>query len=207
MLFYTTCVRFEFVKSAEVTLCGWQGYRMKNFNRRSSHSDHGSKCRGLAQHALSHGSHAFTHTLTITSTQLQSRCVKRQLSYYFSVHAGSFHVCNPPNFDMDYRIFIVHTWPFLCYITHGGWAHWQLVSTTFLTRKKSKKCIVLLMGFEPRSFGSRVRRSTNWATPSPQQTIVFKVAYDFEKVQDRRGKSLSVRVCVHAPCKWFWKLY
>ena len=36
--------------------------------------------RKLAQHAQSRGSHAFTHTLT--STQLQPHCVKRQLSYY-----------------------------------------------------------------------------------------------------------------------------
>ena len=34
----------------------------------------------LAQHTYSHGSHTFTHTLT--STQIQPHCVKRQLSYY-----------------------------------------------------------------------------------------------------------------------------
>ena len=48
------------------------------------------KRRKLAQHALSHGSHAFTHTLT--STQLQPCGAKHQLSYYFSGHAGSFSV-------------------------------------------------------------------------------------------------------------------
>ena len=53
---------------------------MKNFNKHSSIGHHGSKCRELAQHAHSRGPHAFTHTLT--STQLQSRCAKRQLSYY-----------------------------------------------------------------------------------------------------------------------------
>ena len=42
---------------------------MKNFNRRDSHGHHGSKRRELAQHAHSHGSHAFTHAFT--STQLQ----------------------------------------------------------------------------------------------------------------------------------------
>ena len=64
---------------------------MKNFNRRNFHGhDHGSKWRELAQHAHSHGSHAFTDTLT--STQLQPRGAKRQLSYYFSAHAGSFRV-------------------------------------------------------------------------------------------------------------------
>ena len=39
---------------------------------------HGSKRREMAQHAHSHKSHAFTHTLT--STQLQPHCAKRQLS-------------------------------------------------------------------------------------------------------------------------------
>ena len=53
---------------------------MKNFNRCSSHDHHGSKRCKLAQHAHSHGSHAFTHTLI--STQLQPRCAKRQVSYY-----------------------------------------------------------------------------------------------------------------------------
>ena len=48
---------------------------MKNFNRRNSHSHHGSKRLELAQHA-----HTFTHTLI--STQLQPRCAKRQLGYY-----------------------------------------------------------------------------------------------------------------------------
>ena len=38
---------------------------MKNFNRCSSHGHHGSKRRGLAQYAHSHGSHAFTHMHTV----------------------------------------------------------------------------------------------------------------------------------------------
>ena len=33
-----------------------------------------------------------THSLTHTSTQLQPCGAKRQLSYYFSVHAGSYRV-------------------------------------------------------------------------------------------------------------------
>ena len=40
---------------------------MKNF-RHDSHGHHGSKRRKLAQHADSHGLHAFTHTLTSTVT-------------------------------------------------------------------------------------------------------------------------------------------
>ena len=54
---------------------------MKSFNRLSSHGQNGSKRLELTQHAHSCGpSHAFTHTPT--STQLQPRCAKRQLSYY-----------------------------------------------------------------------------------------------------------------------------
>ena len=39
---------------------------MKNFTRRSSHSQYGSQRCELAQHAHSCGSHAFSHTLTTT---------------------------------------------------------------------------------------------------------------------------------------------
>ena len=39
---------------------------MTNFNRRNSHGHHGSKRHELVQHAHSHGSPAFTHTLTST---------------------------------------------------------------------------------------------------------------------------------------------
>ena len=56
-----------------------------------------------------------------------------------------FH--NPLNSDMDYMIILVHAY------TRGGWAHQQRVSTTFLTWKNSIFFIVLLTGFEPRSFG------------------------------------------------------
>ena len=51
----------------------------------------------MAQSAANwHNTHTHmdrTHSLTrFTSTQLQPRGAKRQLSSYFSVHAGSFHV-------------------------------------------------------------------------------------------------------------------
>ena len=72
--------------------------------------------------------------------------------------------CNPPNCDMDYRIFNLRMWSFVCMcIDTGGWAH-RRVSTTFLTRGKlSQLFLVLLTGFEPWVFGSRVCCSTNWA--------------------------------------------
>ena len=52
----------------------------------------------------------------------------------------------------------------MCAYTHGGWEHRQRVSTTFLTLKNKNKNPVLLMGFEPRPFGSSIRRSTYWVT-------------------------------------------
>ena len=44
---------------------------IKNFNRRDSHSHHGSTHRELAQHAHSHGSHAFSHTLYINTVKVK----------------------------------------------------------------------------------------------------------------------------------------
>ena len=47
---------------------------------------------------------------------------------------------NPPNSDMDYRIFNRSTCSFLCdAYSHRGWAHRQQASTTFLTWKNSDK--------------------------------------------------------------------
>ena len=78
-----------------------------------------------------------------------------------------FH--NPPISVMDYRVFNVCTWLFLCVRLHtGGWAHRWRVSTTFLTWKNSHIFLVLLTqaGFKPAIFGSQIQSSTNWATPS-----------------------------------------
>ena len=50
----------------------------EELNRHSSHGHHGSKRHELAQHAHSRGLYTFTHT--VTSTQLQPCCAKRQLS-------------------------------------------------------------------------------------------------------------------------------
>ena len=75
------------------------------------------------------------------------------------VHAGSFR--NPPNSDMDYILMRAYT--------HVWRAPRQRVST-FLTRKNSHNFLSCApsdtgTGFEPPVFGSRVRRSTNLATP------------------------------------------
>ena len=83
-----------FVKSCCLVWYGWMVLSalyitMNDEVSRNSHGHHGSTHRELVQHTHSHGSHAFSHTLTST---LESRAVKRQLSYYFSEHVGSFHV-------------------------------------------------------------------------------------------------------------------
>ena len=52
---------------------------------------------------------------------------------------------------MDYRIFHVPAIIRMRAYTHGGWAHRQRVSATFLTRTKMWLIfLVLLTGFEPR---------------------------------------------------------
>ena len=97
------------------------------------------------------------------------------------VHAGSFRVSiihRRTLTDMDYSICNVRTVIILIMRahTHRGWAHRQRVITTFLIRKNSQIFLVLLTGFEPRSFRdlSGVRllyqllsHSNYWATPSP----------------------------------------
>ena len=105
----------------------------------------------------------FTHFLVAT--------IKR-VDYSTTSSACWVFLCfrNPLDWDMDYRIFAVRTWSFLCVhiYTHWGWAHWQRVCITFLTWKNLQIFLVLLTEFEPRSIGSWIRRSTNEATPSPQ---------------------------------------
>ena len=130
----------------------------------------------MAQSAVNwHNSHTHmecTHLLAHLnqhSYKLQPHCAKCQLSYYFSVHAASFHV------SVIHQTLTWNTGSLLCVCdhscaciyTHRGWAHQQRVSRTFLTQKNSQIFLVLLTGFKPQTFGSRVRRSTNWATPSP----------------------------------------
>ena len=95
---------------------------MKNFNRCDSHGYHGSKRRELTQHIHSHGSHAFTHTLILT------QFAPAQLLFFSACWVVScFH--NPPNHDMDYRIFIIHA--YVSILVSVCWAYWQRVGTTF----------------------------------------------------------------------------
>ena len=103
---------------------------MKNFNRCSSHGHHGSQSQRhkMVQHAHSHGSHAFTHTLytnTVTTTWCKA---PTQLLFFSACWVFlSFH--HPPNSDIDYRIFNMHTWSFLCVRIHTGVGHTNSKST------------------------------------------------------------------------------
>ena len=102
----------------------------------------------MAQSAVNwHNTHTHmecTHLLAHLnqhSYKLQPRCAKCQLSYYFSVHAASFHV------SVIHQTLTWNTGSLLCICdhscaciyTHRGWAHQQRVSRTFLTQKNSQK--------------------------------------------------------------------
>ena len=56
-----------------------------------------------------------------------------------------------------------------------GLAHWLRVSTMFLTRENSYAPDRI----QPQSFGSSIRCSTNWATPSHPVIEFFKFFKDF----------------------------
>ena len=66
---------------------------------------------------------------------------------------------NPPNSDVDCRIFNVRTWSFLCVRIHTGIGHTDSESAQHvLLGKTLTNCsCVLLTGFEPRDFGSGVK--------------------------------------------------
>ena len=73
---------------------------------------------------------------------------------------------------MDYRIFNMRTWSFLCMRTHTGVGHTDNESAPhFYSEKLSQIFLVLLTGFKPWVFGSRVWRFTNWATLSPHSYV------------------------------------
>ena len=58
---------------------------------------------------------------------------------------------------------------YACVYTRGGVGHKDSESAQhFDSEKHSQFFLVLLTRFEPRVFGSQVRRSTNWATPTPR---------------------------------------
>ena len=118
-----------------------------------------------------------------TSTVTTMWCKAPAQLLFFS--ACSIFSCfpNPPNSDMDYRIFNVRMWSLLCVCIHTGIGHtdsesarfwlgkthiFDLEKHTFLTWKNTHfSCAPdRIQGFKPSSFGSRVWRSTDWATPN-----------------------------------------
>ena len=101
----------------------------------------------------------------------------------YEMHAGSFFVF-PKSTKLWHglRIFNVRTWLFLCVrvYTRGLGTPTASQHNIFYSEKLSPIFLVLLKqtGFEPRVLGSRVRRSTNRATPWPRSnkfsdSIVF----------------------------------
>ena len=82
--------------------------------------------------------HIHSHTYKVTSTVTTKLCeAPAQLLFSACWVFSCFR--NPPNFDMDYRIFIMHTWSFLCARVHtGGWPHQQQVGSTFWLGKTHK---------------------------------------------------------------------
>ena len=79
--------------------------------------------------------------------------------YYavLQVYAGSFRVSLVHRTQTLYR---AHGIILMRAYTHGDWAHRQRVSTSFDSEKPLYIFLVIMTGFEPRVFGSRVRRST-----------------------------------------------
>ena len=105
---------------------------LKNFNRHNSHGHHGSKCCELVQHAHSHGSHAFTHTL-LHQHSYNHVVWSASLAFIFQCMLG----LNPPNSDMDYRIFNMRTWSFLCVHIHTGVGHTDSQSAEHVLIRKT----------------------------------------------------------------------
>ena len=141
---------------------------MKNFNRRNSHGHHGqSAAKWRNTHTHVNCTHSLTH---FTLTQLQPLGAKRQLSHYFSMHAGSV------------RVFVIHRtltwttgslmWSFLCVRIHTGLGNTDSESAQhFWLGKTLKNIILLLTVFETGVTDvveSWVRRSTN----SPRHSIM-----------------------------------
>ena len=79
---------------------------------------------------------------------------------------------------MDYRMFNVRTWSFLCVRIHAGLGTPTVSQHTIFDSEKLSQIVLVLLtqtGFEPPVFGYRVRRCTNWATPSPLLLSCYSV--------------------------------
>ena len=103
------------------------------------------------------------------------------------VHAGPFRSFrNPPNSDVDYRIFNVSI--LLRAYTHGVWAHRQRVSTGHFLNKIElrRKWVKFRTGVRTTGHESGVRRSTNCATPSYRMHNLYCL-WGCVEVGGRRG--------------------
>ena len=87
---------------------------------------------------------------------------------------------NPPNSGMDYRVFSVRTWSFLCVRIHTGFGHTDSESAQHFRLGKTHFSCAPGGVRTDRVFESRVRRTTNWATPSPlmMMAIILKGAVE-----------------------------
>ena len=81
-----------------------------------------------------------THSLTVTITQLQPRGAKRQLSYYFSVQAQSFHV------SVIHRTLTWTTGSLSCIRDHSRDHSYAAISLTLTSDEKVADLKYLNMG-------------------------------------------------------------
>ena len=75
-----------------------------------------ANCRNIHTHMDL--THDLTH-FTVTTTWCEAPA---QLLFFSACWVFSCF-CNPPNSDMDYRVFIMRTWSFLCVRAHTGVGH------------------------------------------------------------------------------------
>ena len=98
---------------------------------------------------------------------------------------------NPPDSEIDYRIFNVRTWLFVCVRVHTGVGHTDCESAhRFWFGKTPTQA-----GFDPLIFwifGSGIRRSSNWATPS--KVIVPMKRYKTREWPENERPSPSVTI-------------
>ena len=114
-----------FVKSCCLVWYGWMVLSalyiiMNDEVSRNSHGHHGSTHRELVQHTLTWIAHIQSHTYIntrITCCEAPAQLLFFRACWVFSCFR------NAPNSDMDYRIFKVHTWSFLCVCIHTGVGH------------------------------------------------------------------------------------
>ena len=117
------------------------------------------------------------------------------------VHTGSFRV------SVIHRtltwttgsITSVHDHSYACVYTLGLGTPTTSQQNIFDSEELSQMFLVLLArpGFEPRVFGSRVRRSTNWAIPSACHSVSHIRARALGKKQTNRFQKIDIKSAGH----------